>query len=373
MTEPSIPEHLRTERTVPAKMPKDYKPAFPSYLARYPESITGLVLAVFGAQFPSRKADSSQAIFKMTSFLANTDRVGPANRPRFHERASVVDAQDHLNETIMAYWASGPAYDKWAAESGFQEWWDGLNPAEETHGWFLEVLFPTMDRLETIKSHVVSEETVPEGILNLYEKYSGPIQEHGYWGSMRDRLPLSQTDTLDGTKPNFQTPAGDNGETCRKRRVRVPGRPNLAVIRSGQDWADTQSEERELYLNELHPVLIKGMDYLRDEGHEIGCYNCRLMYIADPETGKTDTDRTYGLAFFDELASLERWSREHPTHLDIFGGFFRYVQRLNLNIHLRLYHEVFVLKPEQQLFEYVGCHPATGMLTAVNGHPGLAK
>jgi hypothetical protein len=31
---------------------------------------------------------------------------------------------------------------------------------------------------------------------------------------------------------------------------------------------------------------------------------------------------------------------------------------------LRLFHEVYVLEPDQQSFEYIGCHAETGMLNA---------
>ncbi len=77
---------------------------------------------------------------------------------------------------------------------------------------------------------------------------------------------------------------------------------------------------------------------------------------------KTGTEQTFGLAFFDDLASLESWSKEHQTHLNIFGGFLQYARKLNYKLSLHLYHEVLVLKPEQQFFEYVGCHPKTGMV-----------
>jgi len=33
-------------------------------------------------------------------------------------------------------------------------------------------------------------------------------------------------------------------------------------------------------------------------------------------------------------------------------------------VTLRVFHEVMVLRPEQQYFEYVGCHAGTGMLVA---------
>ena len=112
----------------------------------------------------------------------------------------------------------------------------------------------------------------------------------------------------------------------------------------------------------MHPVLIDGMNFLRDHGDEVGCYSCRFMEIVNPETDKADKDRTFGLAYFDDLESLERWCKEHPTHLAIFNGFHRYAGKLKGNVTLRVFHEVMVLEPEQQVFEYVGCHAGTGML-----------
>ena len=40
----------------------------------------------------------------------------------------------------------------------------------------------------------------------------------------------------------------------------------------------------------------------------------------------------------------------------------RMVQSLNFSVALRLYHEVAVLRAEDQHFEYLNCHPATGLL-----------
>jgi hypothetical protein len=370
MTESAIDEHLQQERILPAKTPKgNFQPPFQAYVARYPKNAVDLVMAVLGAQFASRRDETSRkAIAKLTSFISS-ENVDASFRPRFYEFASVTDASGHYNETVLSYWSSTAAYKQWATDSGFQQWWDTLDPEKESHGWFVEVFFPTMDRIETVFS--VSE--APEGAAHMREGFSGPITEHGYWGSMRDRLPASQTESLDGDKADWKVKESKEEAGAKKRRIRVPGTPNLAVIRSGQDWAATLPAERELYLAELRPVLAKGMDFLRDHGDEVGCYSCQLMDVVDAGTGKADQDRTFGLAYFDELASLERWSKEHPTHVNIFGSFMRYAKKLQDAMTLRLFHEVLVLEPEQQLFEYVGCHAATGMLTAVNGHPGLAE
>ena len=47
------------------------------------------------------------------------------------------------------------------------------------------------------------------------------------------------------------------------------------MIRSGQEWTETEGRERDLYLKEMEPVLREGMNYLRDQGRPIGCYSNR--------------------------------------------------------------------------------------------------
>ncbi|WP_409035782.1 phenylacetaldoxime dehydratase family protein [Pseudomonas corrugata] len=69
-----------------------------------------------------------------------------------------------------------------------------------------------------------------------------------------------------------------------------------------------------------------------------------------------------GLAHFDELAHLEDWAKTHSTHLAIFGGFMRYVRVLDFQVALRLYHEVSVIPADAQCFEYINCHPGSGLL-----------
>jgi hypothetical protein len=91
----------------------------------------------------------------------------------------------------------------------------------------------------------------------------------------------------------------------------VPGKKNPCVIRSGQDWSDTLPEERSLYLETMHPVLIKGVNFLRDNGREVGCYNMNLWHVLDGERHETSLEKTFGLGYFDDLSSLERWSKSH--------------------------------------------------------------
>lgn len=351
MLSSSIPNHLRCTRTRPATLPAGFEPPYPSYSVRFPEHASQLVMAVIGAQYRTASDADGAAQSTLSTFLTS-----PSNPPSFFEWASVIDNQGFYNISALAYWPSKATYDVWAEQSGFWKWWQELTPEACQHGWFLEVFFPTLGRLETL----FNTNDFPEGCAHMREGMSGEIQEHGYWGSMRDRIPASQTDSLVGIQATAEDFKGSQ-KTGIGSRIRIPGKKNLTVIRSGQNWLDTSPEERELYLDTMHPVLIKGMDFLRDHGEEVGCYSCRFMAIVDPITTKADKDRTFGLAYFDDLGSLERWCREHPTHLAIFGGFHQYARKLKNNVTLRVFHEVMVLEPEQQLFEYVACHPGTGM------------
>ena len=38
------------------------------------------------------------------------------------------------------------------------------------------------------------------------------------------------------------------------------------------------------------------------------------------------------------------------------------VQLMEFQIDLRLYHEVAIVKPDEVCFEYLNCHPLTGLL-----------
>jgi len=350
----AIPTHLQCTRTQPAGLPAaDFQPPYPSYSVRFPEKVSDLVMAIIGAQFKTDDATKTAAAQStLTTFLTS-----PNSPPTFFEWATVTDAKGYYNLSTLAYWPSKAVFETWATDSGFNKWWESLDPTTCSHGWFLEIFFPTTNRFETLFNTTAN----PEGSAYMRETMSEEVREHGYWGSMRDRLPIAQTDPLVSSlspsqmEKSSSSGSGNENELC--TRVTIPGRKNLTVIRSGQDWGATTPEERQLYLETMHPVLTRGMDFLRDHGREedVGCFSCRFM----TSTGK---DRTFGLAYFQDLASLERWCREHETHLAIFRGFHAYAKKLNNQVTLKVFHEVMVLEEEQQRFEYVACHKGTGML-----------
>lgn len=345
----------------------DYQPAFPAYCARFNPSVNDIVIATLGAQHNSiADARDAGALSKILSFV----KVDcGSDSPKHWDVASVKDARGAYNEIAMVYWDSLSSFEAWKLKSGYQVWWDALDPRQERHGWFQEILLPSVDRAETIYSDVNPESTI-NGHGHMFESMSGLIQEHVYWGSMRDRIPLSQTDELLGEPDTSdeQRQRQEEAETNpRQTRVKVPGKQNLCVIRSGQDWSRTTPAERTLYLTKMHPTLIRGMNYLRDHGASTNCHAAHLWQVLDPQTldPDTTTDRTFGLAYFSALSDLESWSATHKTHLDIFHGFLKYAADLNFQLSLHLYHEVMVLRADQQVFEYVGCHAGTGMMGAL--------
>ncbi|ORY04977.1 aldoxime dehydratase [Clohesyomyces aquaticus] len=332
---------------------------FPASFPLFKTSDLNLVLAIIGAQYTTTSDNDRVGILTIESFMSKTPEP---LRPSFWEISAVVDKRGAFNIAVLAYWPNKESHASWEAGSGFGAWWESPEREAEGHGWFYEVLRPTVDRFETIFSNYEH----PEGAANMQEKISEEIAEHGYWGSMRDRLAVAQNDKLEGQNwesADERSPEDSGGN--KPKRVSVPGKKNLCVIRSGQDWSDTLPEERKLYLETMHPVLIQGMNFLRDEGRKIGCYDMNLWDVVDSKTYDTNRERTFGLGYFDDLVSLEYWSKSHKTHVDIFGGFLVYAKKLDNVISLRLFHEVYVLQAGQQSFEYIGCHAKTGMLNSL--------
>ena len=316
-----------------------------------------LVMAIMGAQYALPSGSDNAGISTIKKFICDAPE---SLQPSFWEVTSVVDKKGAYNIAVVAYWPSTDVHRGWQEKAGFNTWWQSSDREMDGHGWFQEVLCPTLDRFET----VFSNPEHPEGAANMQEKISGEMEEHAYWGSMRDRLAAAQDDELKGTKWN-DGGNDSHANDMSSKRVRVPGKPNLCVIRSGQDWSDTLPEERKLYLETIHPVLVKGMDFLRDEGRQTGCYAMNLWDVVDSNSYEANQDRTFGLGFFDDLASLEEWSKSHQTHVNIFGGFLMYAKKLNNVLSLRLFHEIYVLEQGQQFFEYIGCHEESGMANAL--------
>lgn len=338
--ESAIPSHLRCPRTRHRRVPDDYAPPYPSFVARHAPAVERVAMAYFGVQFGTDAGAGAAALQQLAT------RFAAAHGPAHWDRAAYVDEAGHRNVVCAAYWDAPARFEAWFAAHG-AAW---TREPRAGVGTFSEVLTPSVQRYETL----FSAPDRAEGVAVLASGFSDTVMEHAYWGGARDRIPASQTDALQPQgAPVFER---DGARTI------VRGHEHLCLIRSGQDWGDTGDDERRMYLQDVEPVLRAGMDFLRDEGLAIGCYANR--YLAVEDAGGRPTDKSYGMSWWKSLAALERWAESHPTHVAIFGAAMAYLSRLGPAAQLKLYHEVTVARADEQRFEYLNCHPRTGLLRA---------
>lgn len=190
--EPAIPEHLQKPRTIPLRGNPDYSPPVPAYSARFPLETKHLVMAIIGVQTrptienPSPHYTTSSSSFQEILTFIEKPLVEKQYEPQYWESASMTDPRDAFNQTAIAYWRTRGDYEGWSRESGFATWWESLTPGGGggEKGWFLEVLFPSIDRFET----VFSDDKEPEGAAYMRCGVSGPIREHVYVRAMRIHL-----------------------------------------------------------------------------------------------------------------------------------------------------------------------------------------
>ncbi len=339
--ESAIPAHLRVERTHPPTVQPGFTPPYPSFVARHDPSVTQVTMAYLGLQHPGGgplPLTAQQALDRLDADLGGPD--GPGH----WDRADHVDEAGCATVLTIAYWDDPSRYDLWAA---VVDDWTADSRSGSGVGFFSEVLRPRVDRYETLLS---SER--PEGVAVLADRLSGAVQEHAYWGGARDRIPLAQHDRL--------APGGTARVVSDGPRQRVTPQHNLCLIRSGQEWTETEGAERLMYLEDVEPVLRAGMDFLRDDGREIGCLANRYVRVRD--AAGQPLDKTFGMSWWTSMGALGFWAQSHPTHVAIFAAASRYLSTMGPAAKLRLYHEVTVAAEDEQAFVYLDCHPATGLL-----------
>lgn len=326
-------------------MPENWVPPYPSWSAKWGPQTDSLVIAYFSAQ--SQNADTQEFHTWFQSIAASE------NGPKQLERSHFTDAHGYHNEMYTAYWTSPDAFDLWWASASVQDWWSSADREQGDVGYWKEKVTVPLQRFETLLSSVNSVGAAATSDEELLDS----IEEHGYWGGMRDRIPESDNNTFASTAGdvlNYLKPReGDS------KRVVIQPPENLCIIRSGQNWTKCKSEERDFYLREVHSVLKLGMDYLRDNPLDSGCASCRLADELSDD-GRA-IEKTFGLAYFLSMADLETWSKTHPTHLEIFGKFHSMAQAFNFELDLELWHEVLVAPGQGCEFEYLNCHANTGL------------
>jgi aldoxime dehydratase len=344
--QPDTSHELVALSPAPRFMPPDWRPPAPAWSASFARQATPVVMAYYGTQLKS--ADAVGAERRLAKFFESID--APANV----ETASYVDRAGCRNLLSSAYWTDPVRYESWRRSSGFAAWWSDPARQHDPQGYFREILTVAPDRFETIFTR-----DCLVGVAKTSKcPVVGPIREHNYWGSMRDRLAASVNDDLRSVHGDRLPRLGSTATARRRLRVTVP--ENLAVIRSGQDWTDCAGSELAQYDESVRPALTEGMSFLRDHPDETGC--CDLRFAEETDRSGSPLKKSFGLGYFLTLGHLEKWASTHPTHLAIFARFLTMVREHGSDLKLKLWHEVSVLPAADQVFEYINCHPETGLL-----------
>lgn len=336
------------EASYPLNMPVDWEPPYPSFMSEFHDSKQVVVMCLIGCQFDSGARDAALEMVRgiRTMMLESGEAA--------YVDLSECDADSAGRCQLVAtgYWFDPALLQQLFNSDEFESFWQSHSDAQRGYGVFREAFNFPMSRFETLHSgpdHLV-------GIANVRDGITDPIPQHAYWGSMRDRIP-------DAVRDRFE--AKSQVEVLEQNEHSVTVRPNLnlAIIRSGQDITDAAGQERQQYLDDVEPTLLSGMNFLRDEGEEVRCYDCRFLRFVD-EQGEA-LDHTYGYAYFQSLEELEKWAEHHPSHNAIFGSFLEFAPQYGENMRSRFWHEVAVLPASNQFAQYVNCAPGTGLLSGL--------
>ncbi|MCY4212050.1 MAG: phenylacetaldoxime dehydratase family protein [Gammaproteobacteria bacterium] len=322
-------------------MPDSWQPPAPAWQSFWRNQADPLIAGCYGVQASSPGPLDAWAAPALAG-----------SHPLAVERGSFIDGSGVRNHLYIAYWRKSQ-YDEWWSLEANARWWADPERLSDGVGYWREVITMPFERFETLHST-----QCPHGVGVCADGMEGPILEHGYPGSMRDRIPLSDDDDLrNGATVDARLPAriSDGG-----RRIVVTPPERMCVIRSGQDWSDCTPEQKKWYLDKLHPVLLDGMRYLRDNPREAGCYSLRFVDRSD--WSWEAMEQSFGLGYATDVHAFEEWAKSHPTHQAIFDGFMDMVDAYGDGLRLRLWHDVTALPDHGCEFEYIGCHSQTGLL-----------
>lgn len=342
-------------RTYPLKMPAHWVPPYPAFESDFGGAIEQVSMAVVGCQFDEVDRAKAQQFIGGVVTLAQ----GQTGIQHHDVAACERDACGKRQLVVTCYGVDAASFSAAFSDPIFLGHWHEHSQPGLSYGVYREVFNVPLGRFETLHSgpdHLV-------GIAHARSRVSEPIATHGYWGSMRDRLPDAAQDDFKGAEAPLRVLERE------AHRVVVQPNHNLAVIRSGQDLTRAEGEEYQHYQEAVAPVLKRGMDFLRDEGEEVCCVDCRFMRLLDAQ-GQA-TDHSFGLAYFQDLADLEHWAEHHPTHLAIFQAFLEFAPRYGPEMRSRYWHEVSVLPKTAQYAEYVNCVQGTGMLSLMDESGGF--
>ena len=336
-------------RIAPIRKPVGFVPAVQRWSFLLPANEPEMRVAFFGAQAQDEDALSQHPLHGWLATFLENHPAGPTTL----DHARIRSASGRLEHVTCAYWVSSSRFATWAADQLAEAWWHASERLHGQEGCWREILRVPRDRQESIYWR-----DYPAGLMTSPDVEIFPTPYCGYYGAMRDRIPAAAHDRLAPAAQADLHPPIPRAGFGEHWSVRPPG--NLAVIRSANTWGRMDGEQRADYEAKLRGPLMTGMGFLADNPLPSGCACLRWQRTTDAAGAEAPEAHAHG--YFLSLGHMERWAEDHATHAAIFGAAIaRYRQYGSAN-QLRTWHEVFVLPQDGQLFEYVNCHPATGLL-----------
>lgn len=324
-----------------ANTPANFTPPYDAFEARYTKDQQPLAFAIIGVQ--DRGGDAAAAVAAIRALLGGT------NAPGVIEQGWHLDTIGAKTHILFAYWRDTAQFLAWRASPAVEAW---LASASGLVGHFIEQALVPPRGLDTL----IADPKVNWGLAKLADSVE-VTPYHGYWGGTRDRILQSETDALanpEGAQLSepAQLPEGIG-------QIITAVLPHNAVMaRGGPDWSQTTGTERLEFRNSVYPAYVAGGRYLRDNAEAAGCYGAYLVQETDA-AGK-DVERNHLIAFFVELSHIERWTKSHPTHVEIFQRFLKMLSAIGRMPSVNLYHEVSVIPAGGLAGTYANCLPTTG-------------
>lgn len=345
-----MPDDLKTPepqtRRFPMSKPEGHKPAVQRYSAEFPPDVRTVRSLYLGIQRKDALGASLQ------TFLAETNALfALSNGPDHVDMARLTDPEGYDTAFCVAYWTDEAAHGLWANSAQVSDWWSDPDKLSGDTGYFWESLSTTLGNAETIafKEYIRGLSACPHAQI-------AAMDESGYWGGARDRIPNSGHDAFEPTRAAIRYTPHD---ASLGQRVFVGAPANLCLIRSGVSWEACGEEQLTSYRTNIEPKLDTGMEFLRQNPEETGCLSLRQVRVITAKGD--DAPEAYSAGYFLSLGHLERWSKSHPTHLAIYSRAQMERKKYGEKLELRTYHEVYVQNLDAR-FEYLNCHGRTGLL-----------
>ncbi|UKZ93810.1 uncharacterized protein TrAFT101_008718 [Trichoderma asperellum] len=326
-------------------------------------------------------------------------------------------------EIHICYWTDKDVAMAATNSLNLQQLYKSLSLSEqEVVGLWRESFSVPKPRIET----VYSGNDYQPGIASIAGATQVGHKFTGYWGAARDRLPASSHDLFEPEyklgAPNFEKDtkgriiegenkvsvahirSGQFWERCKDDEREAYESTLEPILREGMTFLEENAEETgdiglrfsrhmvtnrllqaeetektatlngngNTVINELTNLVKNYTGYFNGTNGTNGTNgHSSTGNNNDPDAEKfgllVTKDRrrleTCSSGFFRSLRDIEAWSSKHKTHHRIFHGAHTHSTKFGkTTFKFRSWHEMSALKPGELTFEYINCHPRTGLI-----------